>query len=514
MYIGYVLGDNTLPLLKQVSELEVKSLTGDKPTLIVGYSNAVKLFPQLAKVNSRIIDKKKQIYYSYSREESESSYSTQTVKFLKRTFAAIVKGTSVVSIINPDKIDIEKLKGQPVFLYETEKLITVSTAKVVYYFNKEISTFFSKGALTSEVLAELLDQCDVWSWDRFKFFGALLKSNHCYKSKDQLRHLLAPYGDIELFMGAFCVNWMKELDHNGFEKTWQRAYEVETYISSLPIKIDRKLVTAYSYTSDNDLFATLLKCEDEGYIYQKYNGTDKTTGRMFAIDSGYSVQTLSKNIRNIIIAEPNCYLVEFDFKYFEHKLLQQLCKVPLKGDPHKSLSIALFGSDQFRDIAKGINYSTIYGKSLESTVKDLLKEHKLALSEQELLKRLKELTEPAKKLEARLQKEFKRDGYIINPFGRPVVSEKTYALVNNYVQSTASDLVIIKILKIRTYLKQYNTLNRIILQNHDSILFNLRISDVEETSIAQDLKLILEEPEMDLSGKVSIKHGFNWKDMD
>jgi len=513
MYLGYVVGDNTIPLLKQIDESEVQKLEGDKPTLIIGYDRAVRLFPS-AKPNTRILDKAKQIYYSFSREESETSYADQTTKFLRRTFSGIVKDINVVSIIDPLSIELEKLKGQKVFLYETEKLITVSTVSQVYYFNKEVSNFFTDTALTANFLTDLLGSCELWSWDQFQFFGARLKSNLCYKSKEQLCRLLGICGDVELFMGSLCLSWMEELKPNEHEEVWQRAYETEVYLSQLPIRIDRKVVLLSSYQSDNTLFESLLKQEEDGHVYQQYNGTDKVTGRMYAKGSGYSLQTLTKNIRNIIIAEPDCYLVEFDYKYFEYGLLQQLCDIPTNGDPHKQLAIELFGSAKFRDIAKGINYGTLYGKSFQLTVQDLLVLPDLTISEEELTKKLKELSKPVERLKKQLIKELKDNGYVVNPFDRQIVPEKDHAVLNNYIQSTAADMVIVKLLKIREYLKKYDPINHIVLQNHDSILLNLKMLDVEETDIAYDLKMILEEFECDLDGKVSVKYGQNWRDIE
>lgn len=513
MYLGYVLGDNTLPLLKQITEDEAKKTSFEKPLLIVGYEKAFELFPQLTKPNNRIIDKKRQIYYTYSKQESETSYASQTSKFLKRTFGEIVKNITVKNIIDPSTINLERFKDKRVFLYETDKLITISTKEEIYFFNKEISSFFSQEKLTADFLSNLFSHCELWSWDRFRFLGARLKSNFSYKSKDQLRHLLKPYGDVELYMGILCLKWLDELTTNEYEETWQRAYEVETYLSNLPVKINRKEVLLLSYHSESSMFENMIKQEEEGYIYQQYNGTDKITGRMYAKGSGFSMQTLTHNLRHIIIAEPECYLVEFDYKYFEYSLLRQMCNIPIKGDPHKELAIELFGNETYRDAAKEINYGILYGKSLETTAVDLISSHKLLLTEEELLKRLRELGNPIEKLKRQLAKVLVAQGYVVNPLRRPITPEKAFAVLNNFVQSTAADIVINKILKIRDYLKKYSPYNRIVLQNHDSILLNLTISDVENTEMASDLKRILEEPEKNLSGKVSLKYGVDWKSL-
>lgn len=514
MFLGYVLNDTSFPLLQQITEDQLKDLTGDKPTLIVGYSKAIQLFGKKVNLNTRIVDKKKQIYYSFSRNESEENYLEQTTKFLKRTLAARTSNILVTNIIDPNRIDIAELKGQKVFLHETSKLITISTKKQIYFFNKEISLFFNEEALTTDFLTELLKDCEVWSWDRFKYFGARLKSNFCYKSKDQLRYLLEPYQDVELYMGVFCLQWLDEIPENEHEEVWQRAYEVEDYLSSLPIKIDKKAVLLSSYASESTLFENLLKQHENGYVYQQYNGTDKTTGRMYSKGSGYSIQTLSENIRHIVIAEPECYLVEFDYKYFEYSLLRQICGIPVKGDPHKLLAIEFFGDESHRGAAKIINYGAIYGKSISTLVEELIQIPNVNYNEEELTKRLGEIMKPFVKFRKKLTTELNENGYVVNPFGRQIVPEKDFAVLNNYIQSTAADLLIRKLLKIRDFLKTTDILNRVILQKHDSILFNLRTLDIDETDIALDLKKILETPECNLYGKVSLKYGVNWRDLE
>jgi DNA polymerase I-like protein with 3'-5' exonuclease and polymerase domains len=112
-----------------------------------------------------------------------------------------------------------------------------------------------------------------------------------------------------------------------------------------------------------------------------------------------------------------------------------------------------------------------------------------------------------------LRKEFKQNGYILNYFKRRIYPEKNYALVNNYIQSTAADIIIRKILKIRELLTKYNPLNSIVLQNHDSVLLNFCKYDIENTDIVLKIKEILEESENGLFNKVSLKYGTNWRDL-
>ena len=504
MFIGYIVNDSH-PCLKTITESEIEKYANDKPILIVGFDKAYELYPSIT-LENKVVDQSKQIFYSFSFQEAEDKYKENLKNFLNHCFQLFISSYKVIPIVNI--FDFKQIKGD-IFYYETPTLITITSSNKIYYFNKEIINFFNSDSLN--LLLEKLEDANIISWEKFTFIQSYLKANNCYKSKEQIKLEYANIGDIDLYLGALCLDSLTGLNlANKSINTWQRAYEVETYLSSLPIKVNEELLKNLASDEENTVAQSIYSNLNKSYIVQKYNGTDKITGRMFATKSGFSVQTLPPNMRNIVIAEKNCLLVEFDYQYFEYTLLSQLCKFSLTADPHLALSQLLFNDSNHRVIGKEINYSLLYGKSITTLLKDLYKQFEINIPEQELKEKLLEVIKPMEELKQRLTQEFEANGFILNYFNRNIVPEKNYTCLNNYIQSTAADFFIIKLLKIRDLLKKYSSQNQIILQNHDSILLNLTIDEIENTDLVQDIFAILREQENNLVAEVDMKYGINW----
>jgi hypothetical protein len=505
MFIGYCINDSH-PCLKTISFSDIDNNL-DKPILIIGFEYAAEMFPDIS-LETKTIDVNKRIYYSFSKEESESKYLEHLNNFIKHCFEIVTSKYQIANIVDLTNVEI---KAKEIFLHETSISISITTSEKIYYFNKEIIRFFNNLELTSSIISKLIStETKIISWNCHHFFSAYTKANGCYKSKEEIRLLYNNYGDIDLYMGALCMYSLKDCDLNIPEvKIWERAYSIETSLSQIKVKVDVQEVKKLASDDENLIMQDIYKSLENGYINQNYNGTDKITGRIFTANSGYTLQTLAKPARNIIIAEPNCILVEFDYNYFEYNLLGQLCDFNIKGDPHLHMSRLLFNDELHRTIGKGINYSLIYGKSLDTTIKDLQEKYSITIEKAKLLNLIKPITV----LQKKLNNDFKINGYITNYFGRKIYSEKSWACLNNYIQATAAEIIIIKLEKLFSLLKGYNSLNKILLQNHDSILLNLRIEDIEKTEIANDIKNLLEKPENKLTSTVDIKYGYNWRDI-
>lgn len=506
MFIGYIINDFH-PCLKTIQPNEIESCVGDKPILIVGAEQAYNLYPHMT-LENKVIDSKKQIYYSFSKEESEVKYREHLTNFLSNCFQIFAKQYKIKPIVDLDSL---RIPSKEVFLYETKTLLTITTNNKIYYLNKEIISFFNSGITINEFVSKFLKGKKIISWDSHNYFSAYTKANNCYQTKEQVRAYFIPFGDIDLYMGAIALDFLNTLDLTTPNiLTWQRAYETQSFLSQVEIKVNEPLIKNLASDEENVILQNVYRAINNGYIIQHYNGTDKTTGRMYATSSGFSLQSLPKTSRDIIIAEEGCILVEFDYQYFEYAILSQLCKMPIKGDPHISISQLLFNDKEHRAIGKKVNYSLLYGESLDSLVDEVYREQTLAITKEQFKTKLIELVTPIKTFDKELTELFNKNGYINNYFNRNIIPKKGYACLNNYVQSTAADFVILKIEALNKYLKKYNLLNKIVLQNHDSILLNLRLEDIENTSLVDDINEILESPEENLVAKVDVKYGVSW----
>ena len=511
MKLGYIVHQNN-PLLERIDPSEIDSFVNKKPILIVGVEAALSYYPQLS-LSSNIIDEDKQIYYIYSPEESEES-EQQLNQFLLEQFKQLTKSYRIISINNLSQI---KLNQNEIFVYENNSIITITTGSLIYFINKEIYNFFNSTSINTVYIVSHLKSInkhsEIISWSCIDYFQAYLKTTCSYKPIESIKISFKPYIDVETYMGVICLKWLEEIKPQKSESNelslWNRAYDIENYLSSLKIKINEEKLK--SLTEDNPIVQSIYENIQGGYVYQKYNGTDKITGRMYVKDSNFSLQTLSKKLRDLIIAEKDCVLIEFDYDYFEYFLLSQICNLNLEGDPHLEMSKMVFKDELHRNQGKGINYGLLYGQSIDNIIKGLMDEG-IEVNE-ELKNTLYEIIKPLEKFKAKLLKELIKQGYIYNYFSRKIYVEKDYACLNNYIQSTATDLFIIKLQKLRVLLKKYPNINRIVLQNHDSVLLNLNIETIEESSIVDDIIKLLEEKENKLYGKVSFKYGYDWKNI-
>jgi len=510
MYLGYIVGDEH-PLLETISSTSIENR--DKPVLIVGMNRAIGLYPELNVSNKKI---KENVYYIFSETESDK-YEESLNNFLYHCYKNLIKKFTIVK----NYLEFENITlSKSVFVFETDLFLTITSGDKVYYIDKKIYNFFYAKTLNTKKLIkqlkELFPDCVFYSWDNYFYFQSYLKTTNYYISLKDFKKLHLFDDKIDLHIGVACLEWVDKFNNLGLSQEtlaiWNKAYEVESYLSSLKVRIDKEKILNLE---DNIYFSILNNLENEEYLKQAYKGTDKITGRIYSSKKNFNIQNLSKNNRDIVIAEKKCMLLEFDYDYFEYSLLRQLCGLDFSEDPHLKLAKELFNDESYRDVAKRINYSILYGQSISNSIKSLKGEFpNFNLNEEKLQEQLEEFVKPFEETKMALELEFKNSNKIINYFGRNIYPEKEWAYLNNFIQSTAADFLITKIDKLKKYLQQYPSTNRILLQKHDSILFNLSVSLINNTEIVEDIIKILEEPEKQLIAKTSLKFGKNWKDLE
>ena len=499
MFVGYIV-NGTHPFLQALAPSEIKKVEGTKPILIVGVEAALKLYPKV-NLSTKVVDPNKLIYYCFDEGESKEKYKENLHNFISNCLAKTLENYKVISLV-----DLTKAVLTPtIFYYETKAGISIVTENnVIYYINKSVSRYFEKEKDLD------LKGINVISWG--DSFSACMKANGSYLPLQDSLRLFRTFNSEEIYFSAFCFEWFKQLDFTiPSIKLWERAYKVEQLLSKQLIKIDSFYIEERIELEANTILETIAEKVIDGYVHQIYNGTDKTTGRMFPQKNDFSIQTLTKPLRRIVIAEPKSYLIEFDYKYFEYTLLGQLVGLPINEDPHEDMAVLIFNDKSQRQVAKNINYGLLYGQSLNTLIDDLLKQHTLKFTKKELHALLKKVTAPIEKFEEELFDQFDKKGSITNFFGREIYPQKRYACLNNYIQSTAADFVIIKLEKLFDLLSSTtNSLDRVVLQNHDSILVNLSIDAINNSSLVEDIKLLLEAPENGLKAQIEINYGRDW----
>jgi hypothetical protein len=498
--IGYIVYDSH-PLLQTISPEDI-SLCTDKPIIIIGVANASLLYPNLNLENKHIINN---VYYTFSPRESNIKYEEHINEFVEKCFQIFISDIKVSFLIDIKKITLE---NELVFIHTTDTKIIVSTSREIFVLNKNITQYFnSTNDLEYTLIKKLSEKNQVVSWNGPNYFQAYLKSNNLFFSEHELKVKTKHINNSALYLGYLCLTILKKISIKPNIELWQRAFKIENLLSSCPIKIDIETLNKHIEQTHSSILQNIYSHLNKNYVIQKCNGTDKLTGRIYPTNS-ISLQTLPKEFRDIVIPNNNSKLFEIDYKYFEYYLLNQLCDMKIEGDPHEYLSIKLFGDKTKRHITKGINYSLMYGKNIDKILFEL-KEQGIDVSS--LKMQLQEFIKPINEFSLKLEEEFSKKGEIKNYFGRNIYPGKSFALLNNYIQSTAADFIIIKLDKIFNLLEHYPKSN-ILFQNHDSIILSLHNEDLSIGLLNQIISIMCSS-EKKISALVDIKSGVNWKDI-
>jgi hypothetical protein len=290
-----------------------------------------------------------------------------------------------------------------------------------------------------------------------------------------------------------------------YDNPYENLLFVENYLTSQPI-----------YNLDINKFDEYELKYGKLPARYVYSGFHTTTGRIYCnSDKWAPLPNLPKPKRDVLLASPGHYLVEIDFKSFEYDILAQILGLPIVDDPHTEIYdrlVGVPGVPNARDVGKTINYSFIYGMAENRLADEIL--NKIPSLDRgfrdEFLERLREedIFILARELDDRI-KGGSRNGIIQNFFCRNIQVKKEHATLNNYISSTAADILYIKF---REVLDIIGDGGNIVLQNHDSLLLNLKEEFIESDKFDQVLEK-MKEPVSGIAGRIDFKYGRNWKDM-
>lgn len=321
-----------------------------------------------------------------------------------------------------------------------------------------------------------------------------------YLAKAELEHAL-------LYLYRYMWDHRPEIIYD-IDSRYDNPYEnilfVERYLTNQPI-----------YNLDIDKFDEYELKYGKLPARYVYTGFHTTTGRIYChSDKWAPLPNLPKSKRDVLVAAPGHYLIEVDFKSFEYDILCQIVGIPVVADPHTDIYDRLVGFDtpNKRDIGKTINYSFIYGMAENRLADEILnKIPELSRDfKEEFIEKLREeeIFIKAKELDEKIRNGA-RNGIIQNFFCRNVHYKKDHAILNNYISSTAADILYIKF---REVLDLIGSNGNIVLQNHDSLLMHLKEEFIESEGFDKVLEL-MKEPISGITGRIDFKYGKNWKEM-
>jgi len=246
-----------------------------------------------------------------------------------------------------------------------------------------------------------------------------------------------------------------------------------------------------------------------------YSSKKTLTGRIVSNDK-YNPQNLSKSNeeRSMIVSRfRGGKIYQFDYNSFEARiaLYTSDCDWFIENyynkDIHFETAMIIFDSNEIsaeqREVAKLANMAIINGAS-DTTALRILDKYP---NPHENLDKIKIFLKPIFNKAKEINEKVKTDGYLINKWGSIIRPEKDFAGFNNYLQSTAAEITVDKVLEVKDLLVGYKS--QFMFQVHDSLVFDIH---PEEFSLVEDIAKLLSYNKGMLFS-VNYKSGSNYKDL-
>ena len=485
------------------------------------------------KISYRTYKIENNLYWFNSKEELDKvkNWNTELNSFI---FDNFLKYFSKEVIFSKD--ELPKLLDVKIII-KTKKdkiLIKERNTDTVYYLNLEIYQFFKKEKIEDEIslfldLEESLVDKNVITYNSRNFFkfeniDIRLKENVLLDEKFQLESLSNFFEDKEGIIALFyedcfyyqSIDYIKYNLNKKKEKynVYETIFFVEEYLSTVELK-----------NIDYDLYQSLNFPIKKGVTKYKYNGSNSLTGRIYPVGlPGYqSLQNLRKDYRDCVKAEDNCFLIEIDFQSFELDLLNSYLNIYTDDiDPHVKIIEDCFLFDKpedYRALGKKINYAVIYGVNLNTLINEIEIEYDLKnidLIYQKISSHLFFLKIEEFRKYLYSEKFIKRKMFVLTEFDRFIKIDKPHALLNNFISASASDIFFKKLREILELIQGSEIdqeRNKVLLQNHDSILFQLEEDVINDTDLLDKIVEIIQSKVNSFSPRYTLKYGKDWKNL-
>jgi hypothetical protein len=495
----------------------------DIPTLVVGWNYVKNKFS-----NQNIFDKKiaTNLYWTYSKSEMEKLFFSEVEDF----FADSVKNwlPKEFKLFDPIKNNIDLLT------YCQQNLNA----------DKSVFVYFSKGAmyLRNDDTNYIVDLKGMFLVDAsFKsVVNKFLESYKCFAfSYDNFAEYvdLNTVGNIVTIENLRWVKYGAETSEKYFNII--PNFEINKYIPFLmsklnPITLDQEEKVYLNRMCHRDVITCWMSSREiafsenfdnknidfkyrRGYKLAKikYSNKRTITGRIAAHDN-YNPQNLQKDNQeraDIITRFEGGSILVYDYTSFETRISLYYCdnqdyiKKYADSDLHYETAVILYGkkdiSEEERDLAKIFNHSLLYGAGEET----LLNKLSIFKDPENKLYQVKQFLSPLIKKANEIKNIYNNDGYLVNEWGSVVRTEKAHASFNNYIQSSASEIVVDKVFEIRELLKGKQS--QFLFQVHDSLVFDIHPS---EKSLIKDIGNVLSKHK-NMNFTLAYKVGENYKNL-
>ncbi|OQX80343.1 MAG: DNA polymerase I [Candidatus Omnitrophica bacterium 4484_70.1] len=275
-----------------------------------------------------------------------------------------------------------------------------------------------------------------------------------------------------------------------------------------------------------------------GRLYTNFNQTGTQTGRLSS--SSPNLQNIpsrgiGKNIRKVFVSSfEEGFILSSDYSQIELRILAHLSKEEnlieafnKDADIHRYTASLLFnlpqdGGDEYREIAKRVNFGIIYGMSPFGLAKELniSKEEATAFIENYFLRypKVKEFIE-------KIFYQVDKWGYVQTILGRRRYwnsgNGSNFELkefihrqaVNASIQGSAADIIKLAMNKIYRIFGEKNLRSKMVIQIHDELVFDVTGDEVNQVKgiVKENMVNVIR---LDVPLKVNLKLGRNWLEME
>lgn len=283
----------------------------------------------------------------------------------------------------------------------------------------------------------------------------------------------------------------------------------------------------------------LLINPQTGRVHTSFNQTMTATGRLSSSEPNLQnipIRTeLGRRVRRAFIpGEPGWKLLSADYSQIELRILAHETQDPTlleafrEGrDIHATTAAEVLGvapeqvTPNMRRLAKVVNFGVLYGMSEFG----LASRTELPQADAaQFIERYFERFATVKEYQQRIIREAERTGYVSSAFGRrrpvPDLRSPVYAIrqaairatINHPLQSAASDIMKIAMIRVHDHLQRRGLRTRMILQVHDELVFEG--PDDELAGFQRDLRqIMMGAAELSVPLEVELKVGTNWEEM-
>ena len=493
------------------------------PILIIGWSIVKNKFK-----SQNILDKSisKNVEWSYSKTESEEEYNIIIERFINNSvrkwlpsdfvlFDPLFQDKSLNEFVS-ENLNLEErsylyFNKEALYIHNGGKnfIFNIKSFKIVYNDYKKVITgfinnikclCFSYGNLTSYVDFDDLNCVYTFENARWVKFG---------KEVSESYFNIVPGFEIKKYI-PFIMSKVSKFEFSDEEKKSLRRLcekdKITQWLSSRTINLSKK----FKKTG-----VDIVVNGENRLVQVNYSNKRTLTGRIVA-NSSYNPQNLEKktNDREYIISRfEGGKIIVFDYTSFEARIAlyfsenKEFIKEFSKKDIHMHTAEIIFGHAQItrenRQFAKTINHQILYGASKNSVISKI----SYLSNPEEVYYNIRQFLSPLLlKFEESLNT-YKKNGYIINPWGTIVRPEKDYASFSNFISSSAVEIMVDQLYKIKAFLSNYKS--QFLFQVHDSLVFDIH---PKEAMIIRDLSRLIMCCK-DMFFNISYSSGYDYKNL-